>query len=106
MNGNRAKIRITNKKNRGLIRLSVFRSNAAIHASLIDDSKGETLATVSSKAIKAGKPIEKATEMGKLIAAKAKELKISEVVYDRNNYKYHGRVKALAEGAREAGLKL
>lgn len=106
MNGNRKKIIITNKNNRGLVRLSVFRSNASIYASLIDDNKGATLASVDSRSIKSGTPIEKATEVGKLIAAKAAEMKIAEAVYDRNSYKYHGRVKALAEGAREAGLKI
>lgn len=106
MNGNRNKVRITNKNNRGLIRLSVFRSNQAIYASLIDDAKNITLTSLDSRSIKKGSPVEKAFELGKSLALKAKELKISEVVYDRNNYKYHGRVKALAEGAREAGLKL
>lgn len=106
MNGNSIKIRATNRKNRKLIRLVVHRSNLAIYAALIDDQKGTTLASATSKGLKGGNPIEKARETGKLIASKANELKITEVVFDRSNYKYHGRVKSLAEGARESGLKL
>ena len=106
MNGNRAKIRTTNKKNQQLIRLSVFRSNFQIYAALIDDAKGITLASVSSKSIKAGTPVEKAFQTGEMIASKAKELKISEAVFDRSHYRYHGRVKSLADGARKAGLKI
>lgn len=89
-------------------RLSVFRSNSDIYAQLIDDSNGVTLAAASSKqkdiqAQKAPK-IEKSKMVGAAIATKAKELGISTVVFDRGGYIYHGRVKAVAEGAREGGL--
>ncbi|HMU09046.1 MAG TPA: 50S ribosomal protein L18 [Ferruginibacter sp.] len=89
-------------------RLSVFRSNSDIYAQLIDDSNGVTLAAASSrqKDIQAQKApkIEKSKLVGAAIAVKAKELGISTVVFDRSGYIYHGRVKAVAEGAREAGL--
>ncbi|HAO46491.1 MAG TPA: 50S ribosomal protein L18 [Ferruginibacter sp.] len=89
-------------------RLSVFRSNTDIYAQLIDDSKGVTLASASSrqKDIQAQKApkIEKSKLVGAAIATKAKELGISTVVFDRGGYIYHGRVKAVAEGAREGGL--
>ena len=89
-------------------RLSVFRSNSDIYAQLIDDNKGVTLAAASSrqKDIQAQKApkIEKSKMVGAAIATKAKELGISTVVFDRGGYIYHGRVKAVAEGAREAGL--
>ena len=89
-------------------RLSVFRSNSDIYAQLIDDNNGVTLAAASSrqKDIQAQKApkIEKSKMVGAAIATKAKELGISTVVFDRGGYIYHGRVKAVAEGAREAGL--
>lgn len=89
-------------------RLSVFRSNSDIYAQLIDDSNGVTLAAASSrqKDIQAQKApkIEKSKLVGAAIAVKAKELGISTVVFDRGGYIYHGRVKAVAEGAREGGL--
>ena len=89
-------------------RLSVFRSNSDIYAQLIDDSNGVTLAAASSrqKDIQAQKApkIEKSKLVGAAIATKAKELGISTVVFDRGGYIYHGRVKAVAEGAREGGL--
>lgn len=89
-------------------RLSVFRSNSDIYAQLIDDNNGVTLAAASSrqKDIQAQKApkIEKSKMVGAAIAGKAKELGISTVVFDRGGYIYHGRVKAVAEGAREAGL--
>ena len=90
-------------------RLSVFRSNTDIYAQLIDDDNGVTLASASSKqkdiqAQKAPK-IEKSKLVGAAIATKAKELGISTVVFDRGGYIYHGRVKAVAEGAREGGLE-
>ena len=89
-------------------RLSVFRSNTDIYAQLIDDNNGATLAAASSKqkdivAQKAPK-IEKSKLVGAAIAIKAKELGITTVVFDRGGYIYHGRVKAVAEGAREGGL--
>ena len=90
-------------------RLSVFRSNTDIYAQLIDDDNGVTLASASSKqkdiqAQKAPKT-EKGKMVGAAIATKAKELGISTVVFDRGGYIYHGRVKAVAEGAREGGLQ-
>ena len=92
----------------GKPRLSVFRSNSDIYAQLIDDNNGVTLAAASSrqKDIQAQKApkIEKSKLVGAAIATKAKELGISTVVFDRGGYIYHGRVKAVAEGAREAGL--
>lgn len=90
-------------------RLSVFRSNAEIYAQLVDDKAGKTLLAVGSvdKAIKGSKAtkIEQAKLVGKLIAEKAVANGINEVVFDRNGFLYHGRVKSLAEGAREGGLK-
>lgn len=87
-------------------RLSVFRANRHVYAQLIDDEAGKTLASASSKDVKTkGKKVDAATEVGKAIAAKATEKKISAVVFDRGGYAYHGRIKALAEGARAGGLK-
>ena len=88
-------------------RLSVFRSNTQIFAQIIDDVKGVTLASSSSVElkIKNGGNVEGAKEVGKDIAAKAKKLKIKNVVFDRGGYLYHGRVQALAEAARENGLE-
>ncbi len=89
-------------------RLSVFRSNKQIYAQLIDDEAGVTLAYASStelKDVKNGGNVSAATEVGTLIAKRALELKISKVVFDRGGYMYHGRVKALADAARAAGLE-
>jgi large subunit ribosomal protein L18 len=87
-------------------RLSVFRSNKNIYAQIIDDLSGRTLAAVSSdKAEGATHKVATSAEVGKQIAQKALELGISSVVFDRSGYLYHGRVKSLADGAREAGLK-
>ena len=89
-------------------RLSVFRSNKEIYAQLIDDNKGVTLAAVSSrdKEIDAkGTKSDIAASVGKAIAEKAQKLGIGAVAFDRGGNLYHGRVKSLAEGAREAGLK-
>ena len=87
-------------------RLSVFRSNRGIYAQIIDDQAGKTLIGAGSGEIKSGgKKAEASFELGKLIAKKASAKSISRVVFDRNGYKYHGRVKALAQGAREGGLK-
>jgi large subunit ribosomal protein L18 len=87
-------------------RLSVFRSNRGMFLQLIDDDSGQTLASAAFKEVKksAGK-ISVSQELGKLLAEKAKNKKISRVVFDRSSYKYHGRVKAAAEGAREGGLE-
>ena len=90
-----------------LPRLAVSRSNRFLYAQLIDDSKGRTLTHASSREIKEKKPkTETALLVGGLIGKRAKELGIKAAVFDRREYKYHGRVRALAEGARKAGLKL
>jgi large subunit ribosomal protein L18 len=88
-------------------RLCVYRSNAEIYAQIIDDESGKTLLAVSSfKNTKAkGNKIEKAAFVGKEIAEKATSNGIAEVVFDRNGFLYHGRIKSLAEAAREGGLK-
>ncbi len=91
-------------------RLSVFRSNKQIYVQFIDDTEGKTLLSVSSlnKDIVGKKDINKTEQaklVGKLAAEKSKEAGISGVIFDRNGYLYHGRIKALAESAREAGLK-
>ncbi|MFI4861979.1 MAG: 50S ribosomal protein L18 [Phycisphaerales bacterium JB063] len=88
-------------------RLSIFRSSKHTYVQLIDDYTGNTLAsasTVQSKTEKGGN-IAAATEIGKVIAEKAKAAGIEQVAFDRNGFKYHGRVKALADAAREGGLK-
>ena len=90
-------------------RLNVFRSNANIFAQIIDDEKAVTLVSASSidKELKLtnGSNVEAATKVGELLAKRAKEAKIKEVVFDRGGYQYHGRVEALAEAARENGLE-
>jgi large subunit ribosomal protein L18 len=86
-------------------RLVIFRSLKHISAQLVDDVARRTIATVTSTTIEGGKKTEKSTEVGKRIAAKAKEAGITKVVFDRAGYKYHGRVKAVADGAREGGLE-
>ena len=85
-------------------RLVVFRSLKHIYAQLVDDASMRTLMTVSDSKID-GKKMDRSTEVGKLIAARAKEAGITRVVFDRAGYKYHGRVKAVADGAREGGLE-
>lgn len=85
-------------------RLSVFRSNKSIYCQVIDDLTGRTLASASSAGLEGTKQ-EQATVVGKLIAERAKTAGIETVVFDRGGYLYHGRVKSLADGAREGGLK-
>jgi len=88
-------------------RLSVFRSNRHTYAQLIDDNQRHTLASASSKEIsKKGTKVSVAEELGKLIAEKAKKAGVKAAVFDRGSYKYHGRVKAIAESARGGGLKI
>ena len=92
-------------------RLSVFRSNKDIYCQIIDDNKGKTLVSISSRDkkildLKLKNNIEKSFNVGKLIAEKAIKAGINKVKFDRGGYLYHGRVKSLAEGAREGGLKL
>lgn len=87
-------------------RLSVFRSNKLIYAQLIDDVNGKSITSTSSSASDKGDTkIDSAKKVGVKIAELAKEKGVESVVFDRNGYLYHGRVQALAEGAREAGLK-
>lgn len=89
-------------------RLSVFRSNKGIYAQLIDDIAATTLAAASSREAEVDSSLSKtevAKKVGELIASKAKDAGIEAVTFDRGGYPYHGRVKALAEGAREGGLK-
>jgi large subunit ribosomal protein L18 len=103
----RRKIKLTA---RGRARLSVFRSSKHIYAQVIDDVKGTTLAAASSlektmrDGAKTGANIAAAKAVGKLIAERAKEKGIKDVVFDRGGYLYHGRIKALADAAREGGL--
>ena len=93
------------------VRLTVHRSNTHIYAQVIDASGSKVLAAASTAekdvrgAVKNGGNVKAAAEIGKRIAEKAKQLGISEVAFDRSGYRFHGRVKALAEAAREAGLK-
>jgi len=90
-------------------RLSVFRSNKDIYAQLIDDNNGTTLAAASSRekeiVAQPGNKVEKSLNVGKSLAAKAKALGIEACIFDRGGYLYHGRVKSVADGAREGGLK-
>lgn len=86
-------------------RMSVFRSNKQIYVQLIDDLTGSTLAAASSKGIAEGTKSEIAAKVGEAIAAKALAAGLTEVVFDRNGYLFHGRVKSLADAARKGGLK-
>ncbi len=86
-------------------RLAVFKSNSAIYAQVINDQTGTTLAASSSLELKLGSNVEAASAVGKSIAEKCKKLKISKVVFDRGGFAYHGRVSALADAARAAGLE-
>jgi large subunit ribosomal protein L18 len=98
------------KKSGGRVRLSVFRSSKHIYVQLIDDAQGLTLASASTieadlkGSLKTGADVAAATAVGKLIAERALKAGITEVVFDRGGYIYHGRVKALADAAREGGL--
>ncbi len=89
-------------------RLSVYRSNRGVFAQLIDDREGHTLAAVNwtESELRELKPGEQAKRAGELLAERAKQAGVDTCVFDRGGYRYHGRVKALAEGARERGLKL
>lgn len=86
-------------------RLSVFRSLKSIYVQLINDDKGVTLAAASSLVLGIKPNLEGATKVGKAMADKCKELKIEEIVFDRSGYRYHGRIKALADEMRKEGLK-
>lgn len=87
-------------------RVSVFRSNKEIYAQIIDDVNGTTLVATSSRDLteKTGNKVEQSKQVGKLLAEKASAANIGKVVFDRSGYLYHGRIKSLAEGAREGGL--
>jgi large subunit ribosomal protein L18 len=100
----RAKIRGTAERPR----ISVFRSNRGILAQLIDDESGRTLAAVSwtEPELRDLPPLEQASKIGQALAKRASDAGVREAVFDRGGYQYHGRVKSLAEGAREGGLKL
>ncbi|MFA5047895.1 MAG: 50S ribosomal protein L18 [Patescibacteria group bacterium] len=88
-------------------RLAVYRSLEHIYAQLIDDAQGKTLISARDSEVKEGKTkTDKALAVGKLLAQKAQEKKISKAVFDKGPFKFHGRVKAVAEGAREAGLRI
>lgn len=109
----RAKIKKRIRKNltgtETLPRLTVYRSNKQIYAQVVNDLKGETLVSASSQGVKECEnlpKIEQAKIVGKLLAEKAIKANIEAVKFDRNGYLYHGRVKSLADGAREGGLKL
>lgn len=86
-------------------RLTVYRSLTQIRAQIVDDQSGKTLAAASSKEAKAKHTVDGAKAVGTLLAEKAKAAGVKAVVFDRNAYKFHGRIKALAEGAREGGLQ-
>ena len=110
----RNKIRRVNINRVGIretrLRLSVHRSGKQIYAQVIDDIKGITIAAASTMdkdlrdKLKTGANVEAATEVGKLVAERAKRAGVEKIVFDRGSYLYHGRVKALADGAREGGL--
>jgi len=105
----RYRIRQKIKGNASLPRLAIFRSNKFIYCQLIDDVNNVTLATANSKEAtisQKGSKVEQAKEVGKLIAERAQSANVSRVVFDRGGYLFHGRVKALSEGAKEAGLTI
>jgi large subunit ribosomal protein L18 len=99
------KIRVRIKGTKDCPRLSVFRSNKFIYAQVIDDTSHKTICSVSDVKEKTGSKIERAKNIGKLVAEECIKLKISKVVFDRNGFKYTGRVKLVADAARVAGLK-
>ncbi len=103
--------RVLEKRTNGRPRLSVFRSSKNIYAQIIDDANGHTLASASTlekemrEKIKTGADMAAASEIGRLVAERGKKAGIEKVVFDRSGYRYHGRVKALADAAREAGME-
>jgi large subunit ribosomal protein L18 len=103
----RRRVRAKIRGSAGRPRLSVYRSNRGVFAQLIDDDAGRTLASVSwiESELKSKSPMEQAKTAGEMLAKRAAEANIETCVFDRGGYRYHGRVKALAEGAREGGLK-
>jgi large subunit ribosomal protein L18 len=103
----RRRVRAKVRGSAGRPRIAVFRSNRGIFAQLIDDDSGRTLAAVqwTEPELRSLKATEQATRAGALLAERAKAVGVESVVFDRGGYQYHGRVKALADGAREAGLE-
>lgn len=105
----RVRYKLRKATRRQVARLSVFRSNTHIYAQIIDDVDGKTIASASSLdkelKLKSGSNVDAAQKVGALIAKRAKAAKVANVVFDRGGYIYHGRVKALAESAREAGME-
>lgn len=103
----KTRVRYSTKGTSQRPRLHVFRSNRFMYAQIIDDAKGKTLVAASENQLVKikGTKTEKATAIGKLLAEKANKAKITKVVFDRGYYKYHGRVKAVAEAARQNGLE-
>lgn len=99
------KIRSTISGTGEMPRLSVFKSNKYISAQLIDDTKNVTLASAHSRDVKGKTMMEKSSQVGAMIAEKAKALKVSKAVFDRGGFVYTGNIKALADGAREGGLQ-
>ncbi len=93
------------KSNGERLRLSIFRSNLYIYAQVIDDETGNTVVSASSMKLKTGQNIDAAKEVGKTIATLSLEKNIKKVIFDRGRFQYKGRVKALAEAAREGGLE-
>ena len=102
----KVKLRVRSKivGNTQLPRLSVFKSNKDTYCQLIDDKSGVTIASASSRGMN-GTKVEQATAVGKQLGEKAVAAQVERIVFDRSGYVYHGRIKALADGAREAGLK-
>jgi len=102
---NRTRRRLRRPVDTGRLRLSVFRSAKHIYAQIIDDAKGITVAEANSKGLGlSGNKTEQAKQVGLALAERAQAAGVKSVVFDRGSFKYHGRVKALAEGAREGGL--
>lgn len=99
----RIRARVTGTQERP--RLTVHRSLMQMTVQLVDDTTGKTLVAASTKEIKAKPNLDGASKLGEAVAKKAKDAKISTVVFDRNAYRYHGRIKALADSARKAGLQ-
>ena len=100
------RVRKTIRGEAGRPRLAVYRSNRHIYAQLIDDRQAVTIAAASDAEVSGDNPIERAKAVGELIASRAKDAGIEQAVFDRGGFQYHGRVAAVAEGAREGGLEI
>ncbi len=98
--------RVISKREEGILRISVFRSVNHLYAQAINDEKGHTVSSCSSSTMSTGTKIERAFETGKKLAEQLLALEVKKVVLDRSRYLYHGRVKALADGIRSAGIEL